>query len=215
MITETYSNLPNDKKQKIIKKGIEIFTKYSYAEASTNQITKELGISKGSLFSYFSSKKEFYLYLLDTCINQLLPINHQIKSTNFYDILFESMDYKTKLYSTGYKEYILFVNKASKEINEEVKEDKDKIVSKYMQKAQQDSAYVLNKAIDTLNIKESQKTEKLLQGMSMYVNTIMNRYLAIYKDKPEELYKNEKQIKNEIKEYLDLLLYGVIKNEHN
>lgn len=215
MVTETFLNLQDDKKKKIIEKGIEIFTKYSYAEASTNQITKELGISKGSLFSYFGSKKEFYLYLLDTCINQLLPINYQIKATEFYDILFESMNNKTSLYSSEYKEYILFVNKASKETNEEVKDEKDKILNKYMLKAQQESAKVLNKAISTLNIKKSRNSERLLQGMSMYINTIMNRYLVIYKDNPEELYKNEEQIKTEIKEFLDLLLYGVVENEHD
>ncbi len=213
MVTDTFLNLPDEKKIKIIEKGVEIFTKYSYSEASTNQITRELAISKGSLFSYFDSKKGFYLYLLETCINQLLPITHEVKATEFYDILFESMDHKTRLYSSGYKKYIFFVNRAAKELNEEVQEDKDKIIGKYMLKAQQDSAFVLKKAIGSLNIKESDKAEKLLLGMSMYINAIVNRYLAIYKDKPEELYKNEKEIKDEIKEYLDLLLYGVISKE--
>lgn len=34
-------------------------------------------------------------------------------------------------------------------------------------------------------------------------------------DSPEQLYENEEQIKKEIKEYLDLLLYGVIEDERN
>ncbi len=37
----------------------------------------------------------------------------------------------------------------------------------------------------------------------------------MYKDSPEQLYENEEQIKKEIKEYLDLLLYGVIEDERN
>ena len=65
MVSETFLNLKEDKKKKIIEKGIDFFANYSYAEISTNQITKELEISKGSLFSYFGSKKEFYIFLLD------------------------------------------------------------------------------------------------------------------------------------------------------
>lgn len=215
METETFLNLTQEKKQAIIEKGVEIFTNYSYGEASTNQITKELGISKGSLFNYFENKKGFYLYLLETCIEQLLPLDMPIQATDFYGILFESMDQKIKLYSSGYRKYILFVNRAAKETNEEIKEEKDKIVGKYMVMAQQNSAKVLNQAIDTLAIQENKKTEKLIKGMSMYVNTIMNQYLALYKDRPEELYQNQQQIKQEIKEYLDILLYGVMENEHD
>ena len=215
MVSETFLNLKEDKKKKIIEKGIDFFANYSYAEISTNQITKELEISKGSLFSYFGSKKEFYLFLLDYCINQLLPLNYKIEATDFYDILFESMHNKMSLYFTGYRDYILFVNKAAKETNTEIKEEKDEILKKYMLKSQEDSQRVLNTAIATLNLKTHKESNLLLQGMTMYINTIMNRYLYMYKDSPEQLYENEEQIKKEIKEYLDLLLYGVIEDERN
>ena len=99
--------------------------------------------------------------------------------------------------------------------NLKIKEEKDEILKKYMLKSQEDSQRVLNTAIATLNLKTHKESNLLLQGMTMYINTIMNRYLYMYKDSPEQLYENEEQIKKEIKEYLDLLLYGVIEDERN
>ena len=55
--------------------------------------------------------------------------------------------------------------------------------------------------------------------MYVFYQTIHRCYNLIisgqYKDSPEQLYENEEQIKKEIKEYLDLLLYGVIEDERN
>ncbi|MBU5363005.1 TetR/AcrR family transcriptional regulator [Enterococcus raffinosus] len=213
MATETFLNLPSDKKEKIIQKGIEIFTKHPYGEASTNQITKELGISKGSLFNYFGSKKEFYLFLLRHNIESLMTVKQEITATEFYAILFESMENKMALYSSDAKEKILFVNHASKETNVEVVKEKQEIIQKYMLQAQQQSAEVLQKAIATLPIKND--SENLLQGMSLYINTIIMQYLARYKDAPMEFFQNKATIEKEIKEYLDILLYGVVENEHD
>lgn len=213
MAIETFFNLPLDKREKITQKGIEIFTKYSYGEASTNQITKELGISKGSLFNYFGSKKEFYLYLLRDSIEDLMSVKQDVTANNFYDILFESMENKMTLYSSKAKEKILFVNHASKETNIEVVKEKQEIIQKYMRQAQQQSAQVLQKAIATLPIKKD--SERLLQGMTLYINTIVMQYLARYKDTPMEFFQNKETIEKEIKEYLDILLYGVIENEHD
>ncbi|HHV39297.1 MAG TPA: TetR/AcrR family transcriptional regulator [Tepidimicrobium sp.] len=39
--------------------------KNGFDRASTNKIVKDAKISKGSLFNYFNSKKELYIYLLD------------------------------------------------------------------------------------------------------------------------------------------------------
>ncbi|GAE31642.1 transcriptional regulator [Halalkalibacter hemicellulosilyticusJCM 9152] len=40
------------------------FVKSGFDKASTNEIVKEAGISKGSLFNYFNNKKELYLFLI-------------------------------------------------------------------------------------------------------------------------------------------------------
>lgn len=57
------SNLDKEKKIKIINSAMEEFSKNTYEKASTNRIVEKAGISKGSLFNYFESKKKLYDYL--------------------------------------------------------------------------------------------------------------------------------------------------------
>ncbi|MBM7662969.1 AcrR family transcriptional regulator [Bacillus mesophilus] len=44
------------------------FVLSGYDKASTNEIVKDAQISKGSLFNYFTNKKELYMYLVENAI---------------------------------------------------------------------------------------------------------------------------------------------------
>ncbi|HWT27459.1 MAG TPA: TetR/AcrR family transcriptional regulator [Mobilitalea sp.] len=55
------------KKQSIINAGFKEFGRHGYKKASVEAIVKEANISKGSLFYYFESKKNFYIYLYEYC----------------------------------------------------------------------------------------------------------------------------------------------------
>lgn len=53
-------NIDPDKRDRIINAAIKEFASVPYEKASTNNIVKNAGISKGLLFHYFSSKKELF-----------------------------------------------------------------------------------------------------------------------------------------------------------
>jgi len=55
-----FKNMSDEKRDKIINSALEEFSKNSFEKASTNNIVKKAGISKGLLFHYFSNKKELY-----------------------------------------------------------------------------------------------------------------------------------------------------------
>lgn len=57
-----------EKQTRIIGSALKQFAEKSYSAASTNEIAKEAGISKGLLFHYFASKKALYLYMYDYSI---------------------------------------------------------------------------------------------------------------------------------------------------
>ncbi|NLJ77777.1 MAG: TetR/AcrR family transcriptional regulator [Tissierellia bacterium] len=65
MIYPRFKSLDLKKQEEIINAGLKEFAENGFDKASTNRIVKDAGISKGSLFNYFNSKKEFYLYLID------------------------------------------------------------------------------------------------------------------------------------------------------
>ena len=52
------------KRKKIIDKAWELFTKNGYEETKVEDITKDLGISKGSFYTYFATKEELLYEVL-------------------------------------------------------------------------------------------------------------------------------------------------------
>lgn len=56
----------------MINASIKIFAMNGYQHASTDDIVKEAGISKGLLFHYFGSKLGLYGFLADYCIRYMI-----------------------------------------------------------------------------------------------------------------------------------------------
>ncbi|MCI5481154.1 MAG: TetR/AcrR family transcriptional regulator, partial [Lachnospiraceae bacterium] len=65
MSFEAYEKITEEKRNRILSTGIKEFSGKSYKDVSTDHITKACGISKGLLFHYFGSKREFYFYCLE------------------------------------------------------------------------------------------------------------------------------------------------------
>src|SRR3954454_23301348 len=66
-----FLNLDKEKQDRIINAAIKEFAQKGYGNASTNEIVKEAGISKGLLFHYFGNKKQLFLFLFDYCYEMI------------------------------------------------------------------------------------------------------------------------------------------------
>lgn len=62
---ENFIGLREEKRDAIINAALQEFAQKGYDLASTNEIVKEAGISKGALFHYFSKKEDLFLFLCD------------------------------------------------------------------------------------------------------------------------------------------------------
>ncbi|WML46334.1 TetR/AcrR family transcriptional regulator [Neobacillus sp. PS3-40] len=67
-----FFNLEKEKQVRIVNAAIKEFAQKGYENASTNEMVKEAGISKGLLFHYFQSKKQLYLFLYEYCVDLLV-----------------------------------------------------------------------------------------------------------------------------------------------
>ena len=65
MPKKTFFNLPEEKRETLIKIALEEFSSQDYNSASISRIVRQAGIAQGSLYQYFADKKDLYLYLLD------------------------------------------------------------------------------------------------------------------------------------------------------
>jgi AcrR family transcriptional regulator len=64
---EKLENLDKNRKDAIINAALMEFATKGYDEASTIVIARNAGISKGLMFYYVNSKKDFFLFLCDYC----------------------------------------------------------------------------------------------------------------------------------------------------
>ncbi len=63
--TRLYRNLSKEKQEKIFSAAVNEFACRGYLNASMNVVVREAGISKGSLFQYFSSKADLFVGIVD------------------------------------------------------------------------------------------------------------------------------------------------------
>ena len=69
------------RKQEIMQTALKLFLKQGYERTSTNDIIRELGLSRGGLYHHFKSKEE----ILDSAIAALLLSELKNAEATFYD----------------------------------------------------------------------------------------------------------------------------------
>lgn len=91
-MNESFLALPEEKQQRIINAGFEVFSQNEYKRASTDEIALRGGISKGLLFYYFHNKKSFYLFLFEHATKL---VTESVVSTDYTQItdFFELCEY--------------------------------------------------------------------------------------------------------------------------
>jgi AcrR family transcriptional regulator len=125
---EKFLNLDQEKQDRIINAAIKEFAQKGYDNASTNEIVKEAGISKGLLFHYFKNKKQLYLFLKDHFMDLLTKEFYQ-KVTFADPDIFIRIEQATLIkmeLRNQYPDIFKFVTSVYLEDSKEVKEDLDK-----------------------------------------------------------------------------------------
>jgi TetR/AcrR family transcriptional regulator len=88
-VNEQFYELSEEKQQRIINAGFEVFGDNEYKRASTELIAQKAGISKGLLFYYFHNKKSLFIYLFDYAeelVKEIVMDDHFIKIRDFFEL---------------------------------------------------------------------------------------------------------------------------------
>lgn len=121
-MNDKFFDLKKEKQDKMINAALKIFSKSDYRRASTDEIVKEAGISKGLLFHYFSSKAGLYDFIYAYSAKYLTIELYQtisIKETDYFELI-EQIENAHLRVMKQYPYMITFLNRAETEEDDEV-----------------------------------------------------------------------------------------------
>ena len=117
-MNEKFFDLKRDKQDRIINAGLKVFAKHGYRHATTDDIVKEAGISKGLLFHYFTNKVGVYVFLMDYSVRfLLLELSRTVKADtkNYFELL-KQMESGKLAVLKNYPYMQAFLDKAFEEV---------------------------------------------------------------------------------------------------
>ena len=91
-----------NKKDMVIQKARELFTKYGYKKVSMDEIAREAGVTKKTVYTYFSSKEELFKYFIQEELDNMKKIVEDIEKEDLdffeavHQIIFQLIKYKNK-----------------------------------------------------------------------------------------------------------------------
>ena len=121
-MNDKFFNLKREKQDRFINASLKIFSESGYQKASTDDIVKEAGISKGLLFHYFGSKLGLYEFVYNYS-KKLLMMEYSgnvlSDGMDFFELQ-RQMEVSKKNIMISYPYMNVFVGKAFREESFEV-----------------------------------------------------------------------------------------------
>lgn len=76
---QTFFNLPEDKRTRLVDAIMDAFAENDYKNVSVSGIVKAAGVSKGSFYQYFEDKADCYLYLIQMAMEEKIAFMQSIE----------------------------------------------------------------------------------------------------------------------------------------
>jgi AcrR family transcriptional regulator len=91
-VSATFRSLDGRKQQRILSAALTEFAEEGYAGASVNAIVKRVGISKGSLFNYFSDKRGLFHFVFERALGTVKDYLKTVRDETSEDDLFTRLE---------------------------------------------------------------------------------------------------------------------------
>ncbi|WP_051545372.1 TetR/AcrR family transcriptional regulator [Butyrivibrio sp. MC2021] len=132
-MNEKFFELKKEKQDRMINAALYVFGQYGYYHASTDEIVKHAGISKGLLFHYFSSKIGLYSFLYDYATRFVtLELTQNVeKNEDRYFELYSQITAARAAAMSQYPYVFIFLSKANEETHPEALQEISERREKY------------------------------------------------------------------------------------
>jgi AcrR family transcriptional regulator len=184
------------KRQEIIKKAIEVFTRKGYHRTKIMDITHSLNISTGTFYIYFNNKRDLFIEVIDDVFRNIVgEAAIAIKGENDY---FKRMEIRGKVFYENYTRYNEILNQLRAEMASDDQWPEEKIKKIYhgltepvvreIEKAIQNGiikkidpdllAYALTGLIEIMSLRLSLDRKYTLEDVINFIGDLITSRLA-------------------------------------
>lgn len=198
-----FHRISEEKQRHIIDSAMQVFARHGYHKASTNEIVKLAGISKGLLFHYFGSKPGLFCYLYRYSLDYTMTNapGYDYSNKDLFDTIDRINNAKLDM-MIDYPAMAQFMVKAYFETHSDVAD--------FIQKANQSYS-----STNLTVIKDGINTDRLKEGLD--IDAVWNALMWIsdgfMKMQVERGITDAKQLFEEFEIYKSILKYGIYKEE--
>ncbi len=194
-MNEKFFDLKKEKQDRMINASLKVFAMNGYGHASTDDIVREAGISKGLLFHYFISKLGLYSFIYDYSVRYMmleLSTGVSKKERDYFELFCQIRQAQLQVMK-NYPYMLQFLNRSREEnVNEalvETQDRRDVLPERYRE--------IMEKA-DLSKFREETDVG-LMTGMINYAaDGLMKEHFINDSFQPEIYYE-------EVKRYLDMM----------
>ena len=200
-MNDKFFDLKKDKQDRMINAALKVFAMQGYKHASTDDIVKEAGVSKGLLFHYFESKLGVYEFVYEYSVRYMvieLSTTVSKAESNMFELM-KQIEFARMNVTKGYPYMQQFLNRAQSEDVGEV------LVATESKRAILEAEYArLESQIRYMGFPSGVDGRKLYKMLDYTIKGLMTERFMEGAFQPEMLY-------NEITEYLDMMKLLVTK----
>ena len=193
-MNEKFFDLAREKQDRMINGAVEVFAKNGYKHASTDDMVKTVGVSKGLWFHYFGSKEGIYVFVYDYCVKYMLLELSTIVDENekdYFELIKQIAMTKTKV-GKSYPYLTIFLEEAAHETEQEPVRKTEASRQIY-----EERMGALQRSAEIENIPDKARRERIKKMIDFCISSII-------REKTIEAADSE-VIFREIKAYIDLV----------
>lgn len=195
--------IPEEKRGRIVRAGMENFAKKGYKKATMDEIVADAGISKGLIFHYFGSKKKLFVHLYEFAygfVYERLVPHFNLEQTDLFERIRQSEQVKLEV-MREYPYVLDFLRAARQEENEELRTEMKRVSTQSLPPW----ADTFMKGIDTDKLRDGIELSRVIRIIQWCTNGL----LAEHKDNfvLEDVFA-------EMDIYLDLMRKAFYKEEY-
>ena len=207
-MSKNFEKISPEEQQRIISICLEEFAEKGYQQASTNSIVAKAQIPKGTLFYYFGSKKDMFLYLLDNAVRRYTGIYQELAvgaPQDLFESLLQSMQIRMQIAQKEPQLYRFFY-KVLLDIPDELQDDLAGRFDAYFAA----SEGLLQEKLPISNLKEGIRLETVINMVHLLLEGVLNRYAPRFRQlSPEDGLSLVEEISAECRTYFELIKTGI------